>query len=101
MDLETILGRIWGRFWYDFSRNVGFLGGEKMNKKVHEKIVQKCSQNAPNLAPEEGKAKAVFASYSCLGHLWEPTWCQDLSQDALGSVLGWFWERFGHISKAF
>ena len=64
-------------------------------------MFQKCSQKAPNLAPEEGKAKPLFASYSCLGHLWEPTWCQDLSQEALGAVLGRFWDRFGHIYGAF
>ena len=72
-----------------------------MNKKIHEKIIGKRSQNDANLAPEEGNPKAFFASFSCLGHPWEPTWCQDLSQEALGAVLGRFWDRFGHILEAF
>ena len=101
MDLGSILGRILARIWDDFTRNVGILWIEKTNKKNHEKIMEKCSQKAPNLAPEEWKAKALFAIFSCLGHPWEPTWCQDLPQEALGAVLGRFWDRFGHILGAF
>ena len=101
MDLGSILGRILGRFWDDFTRNVGFFRVEKTNKKLHKKIKEKCSQKAPNLAPEEGNPKALFGTFSCLGHPWEPTWYQDLSQDALRAVLRRFWDRFGHILRAF
>ena len=41
MDLESILGRILGMIWNDFSRNVRFLGVGKTNKKLHEKIMEK------------------------------------------------------------
>ena len=37
MELESILGRIWGRIWDDFTRNVGFFGVEKTTKNYIKK----------------------------------------------------------------
>ena len=38
----------------------------------------------PNFVPKEGKTEPLWGYFSCLGHSWEPTWCQALSQEPLG-----------------
>ena len=41
---------------------------------------------ASKLAPGEGKAITLFASFSSMGHPWGPEWAQDPSQEPPGPL---------------
>ena len=93
MDLGSILGRIWGRIWNHFTRNVGFLGGDKTNKKINEKNME----NAPKKLPTWRRRRETRRPFSYIFRAWGTLGSQHGTKTCPKRLLGLSWDGFGIV----
>ena len=90
MDLGSILGRILGRIWDDFTSNVGFLKVEKTNNSY----IKKSSKNYPKKLQTWRRRRATRRPFSELFRAWVTLGSQHGAKTCPKRLLGLSWDDF-------